>query len=135
MHQTGYDALYEMYMHVILEHKFMLIWGRIYFSFWGKPYSKVNLLQNQAYATLILIPSKILSIIEGVRLPVKNREPYILLNASCVAADLKQSIMGHFQACCTLIHIHDNSSPFGSSLGVWQAGLKSPPLWIIMELS
>lgn len=63
MHQTGYDALYEMYMHVILEHKFMLIWGRIYFSFWGKPYSKVNLLQNQAYATLILIPSKILSIL------------------------------------------------------------------------
>lgn len=88
MHQTGYDALYEMYIHDIWKHKFLPIWGRMYFSFQRKPFLKVNFLQDQAYTTLVLIPSKDLSIIVGVRFPVKNREPCILLNASCVAADL-----------------------------------------------
>jgi len=33
MHQTGYYALYDIYMHDILKHKFMLMWGKTYFSF------------------------------------------------------------------------------------------------------
>lgn len=75
MHRTGYDALYEMNMHDLLKHKFMLIWGRMYFSFQGKPFLKVNLLQNQESATLILIPSKFLNIVEGVRFLSRTGNP------------------------------------------------------------
>lgn len=50
MHQTGYDTLYEMHIHDVWKHKFLPIWCRMYFSFQGKPFLKVDFLQDQAHA-------------------------------------------------------------------------------------